>query len=368
MVTIGIVGVGLVGSELISQLLVHSNRTDSSQSRKFKVVALANGRQQLLSTGAYTPLDLSSWNTNLQAQGVPVNLDGFAEYLSHSPEPAVLVDNTASQDVADQYPAFLRKGLHIVTPNKKAFSGQLKLYKEILAEAKNNHKLIYHESTVGAGLPVLNTLNDLIQTGDEVIKIEGIFSGTLSYLFNNFSSANADKTKDPVKFSDVVKVAKANGYTEPDPRDDLNGLDVARKVVILGRLAGLDLTVENLPVENIVPEDLRAVPSSEEFLKKLSEFDHHFEELNQTALNNKEVLRYVGVVDPVNGKSSVSLVRLPFNHSFASLKESDNIIAFTTRRFPNPLIIQGSGAGAAVTAFGIFSDLIKIAERTLKLE
>ncbi|KAF9372139.1 hypothetical protein CPB97_001447, partial [Podila verticillata] len=150
---------------------------------------------------------------------------------------------------------------------------------------------------------------------------------------------------------------------EPDPRDDLNGMDVARKVIILGRVAGLDLTQETVQVENIVPELLRSLPT-DEFMAKLPEFDEHFAKLNAEAVQNGQVLRYVGLVDPVHGKSSVTLARYPASHPFASLKGSDNIIAFTTERFPSPLIIQGSGAGAAVTAFGIYSDILKIAERT----
>ncbi|CAG8499663.1 5019_t:CDS:2 [Ambispora leptoticha] len=361
MVNLGIIGVGLVGSELISQLLSYSKHA-SSYSPTFKVVALANTSKHLLSNASYDSIDLSSWNSILKTNGVPVNIDAFVEYLSNSPDTAVVIDNTASQEIAHLYPQFLRKGLHIATPNKKAFSGDIKLYKEILAEATRNRKLVYHESSVGAGLPVLSTLNDLIKTGDEIIKIEGIFSGTLSYLFNNFSYSSI--SNESPKFSEIVMVAKNSGYTEPDPRDDLNGLDVARKVIILGRIAGLDLTLETLPVENIVPESLRAVPTSAEFLTKLPEFDNHFESLNQKARSSNQVLRYIGTVDVKGGNSSVKLMSLPVSHPFASLKGSDNIIAFTTRRFPNPLIIQGAGAGAAVTAFGVFSDLFKIAERS----
>ncbi|KAJ2129771.1 Homoserine dehydrogenase, partial [Coemansia sp. RSA 921] len=155
----------------------------------------------------------------------------------------------------------------------------------------------------------------------------------------------------------------ASGYTEPDPRDDLNGMDVARKVTILGRVAGYELSTNTLPVENIVPEELRSVSTADEFMARLPEFDEHFKKLNDEALASGSVLRYVGMVDGVNNQSSVKLARYPLDHPFASLKGSDNIIAFTTERFPNPLIVQGAGAGAAVTAFGIFSDLIKVCER-----
>ncbi|RHZ87970.1 hypothetical protein Glove_27g22 [Diversispora epigaea] len=356
-VNIGIIGVGLVGSELISQLTTH---IANNSSPKFSIVALKNSSKQLLSNSTYTSLNLSNWKTTLQTQGLASNLLTFVDYLSNSPTPTIIIDNTSSSEIASQYPLFLKKGLHIITPNKKAFSEDIEYYKEILNEAEKNKRYLLHESTVGAGLPVINTLNDLIGTDDKIIKIEGIFSGTLSYIFNEFSSLNGDTKK---KFSEIVKVAQENGYTEPDPRDDLNGLDVARKVVILGRIAGLDLSLNTLLIENIVPEPLRNLNSSSEFLSRLSEFDHHFDNLNQTAKNNNKVLRYVGVIDLAHGEKSVKLVSLPSTHPFSSLKGSDNIIAFTTQRFPNPLIIQGAGAGAAVTAFGIFSDLLKIYER-----
>ncbi|KAG0367385.1 homoserine dehydrogenase-domain-containing protein [Gamsiella multidivaricata] len=354
-VNVAIVGVGLVGSEFIRQVL-------ATQSKKIAVIAVANSRQMLTSTQPLT----ASWKDELAASGAtkPFTLDAFTASLaaSKASHPTVVLDCTSNETVAAYYPTWLEAGFHVVTPNKKAFSGDLALYKKIKElSSQPGSPLVYHESTVGAGLPVINTLNDLVNTGDKIVKIEGIFSGTLSYIFNNFSTLDASAK--PVKFSEVVSVAKELGYTEPDPRDDLNGMDVARKVIILGRVAGLDLTQETVQVENIVPELLRNA-SPQDFMSKLPEFDAHFEKLNQEAVQNQQVLRYVGLVDPVNGKSSVTLARYPANHPFASLKGSDNIIAFTTERFPSPLIIQGSGAGAAVTAFGIHSDILKIAERT----
>ncbi|KAF9173952.1 hypothetical protein BGX21_008126 [Mortierella sp. AD011] len=353
-VNVAIVGVGLVGSEFIRQVL-------TTQSKKIAVVAVANSRQMLISS---TPLT-ASWKEELSGAATkPFTLEAFTASLaaSKASHPTVVLDCTSNETVAAYYPTWIEAGFHVVTPNKKAFSGDLALYKKIKElTSQPGSPFVYHESTVGAGLPVINTLNDLVNTGDKIVKIEGIFSGTLSYIFNNFSTL--DTNAKPVKFSEVVTVAKDLGYTEPDPRDDLNGMDVARKVIILGRVAGLDLTQETIQVENIVPELLRNA-SPQDFMSKLPEFDAHFEKLNQEAIQNGQVLRYVGLVDPVHGKSSVTLARYPSSHPFASLKGSDNIIAFTTERFPNPLIIQGSGAGAAVTAFGIYSDILKIAERT----
>ncbi|KAJ1964955.1 Homoserine dehydrogenase [Dipsacomyces acuminosporus] len=359
MLNVAIVGPGLVGNALVEQLIAHT------QSPRFvtlpvAIVGLINSKKMAVSATPFAAADLCEWKSRILGGSAPAaDLSQFADALAAIDGPTAVVDCTSSDTIAELYPAWLSKGLHIVTPNKKAFSNDISLFRKIQELSSSPQgPSVYHESTVGAGLPVLSTLNDLIRTGDKVVKIEGIFSGTLSYLFNNFSAPGATQL-----FSECVSVAKASGYTEPDPRDDLNGMDVARKVTILGRAAGLDIGTDTLPVENIVPEALRGVATADEFMAKLPEFDEHFRQLNAEALASGSVLRYVGLVDAAGGQSSVKLSRYPLEHPFASLKGSDNIIAFTTERFPNPLIIQGAGAGAAVTAFGIFADLIKIAER-----
>ncbi|KAI8341691.1 homoserine dehydrogenase-domain-containing protein [Chlamydoabsidia padenii] len=358
MVNIGIVGVGLVGSELLAQLKV-------TGAKRLNVVGMTTSKKMVVSNTSYTGLDLTEWKKNLQEQGVEANLGVFAKYLSDAPDHGIIVDCTASDSVAELYPSWLELGLSVVTPNKKGFSGPLTLYRSIQSLAGNLNgtgkaPFAYYESTVGAGLPVLNTLSDLVLTGDKVEKIEGIFSGTLSFLFNNFSSLSGGNKG---SFSENVKVAKELGYTEPDPRDDLNGMDVARKVTICGRLAGVDLDLTTLPVENIVPGPLQTVASAEEFMAKLPEYDDHFTKLNEEAKKDNQVLRCVGLVDVKGGQSGVKLLRYPGSHPFASLQGSDNIIKFTTEYFPNGLIIQGAGAGAAVTSFGIFSDILKIQGR-----
>ncbi|CAO3675298.1 unnamed protein product [Rhizopus stolonifer] len=308
MVNIGIVGVGLVGSELVSQILT------SSYKNAMKVVALSTSQKMLLSNAEYQSLTIEqseNIRSTVTQTGVTANLTDFASYLAGSKQHSVIIDCTASEDVAKLYPSWLRSGLSVVTPNKKGFSSSLELFKEIQSLAANNKEgsktpLVYHEATVGAGLPVLSTLTDLVKTGDEIISIEGIFSGTLSYLFNSFSSLASSSGQ---KFSETVSVAKSLGYTEPDPRDDLNGMDVARKVAICGRLAGLDLDLSTLPVENIVPKDLQSIQSTHEFMSKLPEYDEHFSKLNQEALDNNQVLRYVGTVDVKGGNSGVKLIK-----------------------------------------------------------
>ncbi|KAJ3064222.1 hypothetical protein HDU98_012343 [Podochytrium sp. JEL0797] len=353
-INIALIGPGLVGSEFLSQVLAHQRR---GVSPLLRVVAIASSKAAFVSP---VGVDLSSYKLAPRS-------DALAALVAaaQAAPPCVVVDCTSSDHVAALYPSLLQSGCHVVTPNKKPFSSNASLYSDIKGALATGGKqgarpLLFHEATVGAGLPILSTLEDLVATGDEIVKIEGIFSGTLSYIFNNYSTVTAPAV--PQKFSDIVNVAKANGYTEPDPRDDLNGMDVGRKVVILGRVAGLPLSLDTLPIENIVPEQLRSIASADDFMAQLPSFDAHFAAMNDAARAKGRVLRCVGVIDP-NGGSSVRLAEYDASHPFASLKGSDNIIAFTTKRFPNPLIVQGAGAGAAVTAFGIFSDLLKIAAR-----
>lgn len=280
----------------------------------------------------------------------------------------MLVDNTSNQDLADAYPLFLKKGISIVTPNKKAFSGSYQLWKDIFAAAANGSGsgdkagYVFHESSVGAGLPVLCTLNELVDTGDEIRKIEGVFSGTMSFLFNSFMPVGGGGGS----FSAEVKKAKELGYTEPDPRDDLNGLDVARKLTILARLAGLPIeSPTSFPVESLIPKELDGCKSGDEFLGRLPEFDGKMEELKKAAAAEGKVVRFVGSVDVSKKEVKVGLEKFDASHPIAALKGSDNIIAFYTKRYgDNPLIIQGAGAGGEVTAMGVTADLIKVLKLT----
>jgi len=285
--------------------------------------------------------------------------------------PSVMVDCTSDNSIAAQYPALLQAGVHIVTPNKKAFSGSQSLYDEILSAKKAYKALVYQESTVGAGLPVIGPLKDLVDTGDEIYKAEGVVSGTFSYVFNEFSKPS-DKTPAP-KFSEVVKIAQEAGFTEPNPADDLNGSDVARKLCILARLIGssslpsLPEGFASVPTESLVPKELESVTDGKEFMKRLPEFDDYFEKLRAEAYAEGNVLRYVGLVDVKAGKLKAGLEKYPFAHPFAaSLSGSDCILSFLTKRYPSPLIIQGAGAGSAVTAMGCVADLLKIHERVVQ--
>ncbi|KAI9143423.1 homoserine dehydrogenase-domain-containing protein [Paraphysoderma sedebokerense] len=359
--SIALIGPGLVGSAFLSQIQQHI------QSPRIKTIAVSlaailNSRKLLVAPKGQS-LNITTCNQDLDSSPVESSIEKLIAHLTTLPNP-IVVDCTSSAHIASSYPLFLQNNIHIVTPNKKAFSSEPELFSQIkkLSYPENpTGPFVYHESTVGAGLPVLSTLNDLIQTGDEVVKVEGVVSGTLAYIFGKFSPVAGEAQK----FSECVKVAKDLGYTEPDPRDDLNGLDVARKCLILSRLSGLNLSLSDLNIKNLIPSQLRDVPL-DQFMSRLNELDSEMESVQADAKKAGSVVRYVGVVDVKAGKVKVELGRYPHNHPFANLQGSDNMIAFTTKRFPNPLIIQGAGAGADVTAFGIFSDLLKIGKSLRK--
>ncbi|TQB70425.1 hypothetical protein MPDQ_000453 [Monascus purpureus] len=364
-VYLGVIGVGGVGTAFLNQL----SRLPSPP----QLILLARSTQTLLSPApAYTPsIAPGDWAT---AQSTPsitkagaLSVDEIASYLSSAPGRSVLVDNTSDPALASAYPTFLKKGISIVTPNKKGFSSDLSLWKDIFASAAQGSSLVYHESTVGAGLPVISTLKDLVATGDEVTRIEGVFSGTLSFLFNIFAPVSSSGSSAP--WSQVVAQAKELGYTEPDPRDDLNGMDVARKLTILARIAGLDVqSPESFPIESLIPSELASLPSTpdgiQQFMTRLPGFDSQMTRIKEDAEKNGKVVRYVGSIDVPKKEVKVGLQLFDKDSAIAGLKGSDNIISFYTKRYgANPLIVQGAGAGGDVTAMGVTADLLKALER-----
>ncbi|CAH2034693.1 unnamed protein product [Thlaspi arvense] len=318
-----------------------------------RVIGITGSSKMLLSESG---IDLSRWRELMKEEGESANMEKFTQCVkgNHFIPNAVMVDCTADADIASCYYDWLLRGIHVVTPNKKANSGPLDQYLKIRDLQRKSYTHYFYEATVGAGLPIISTLRGLLETGDKILRIEGIFSGTLSYLFNNFVGTRS--------FSEVVAEAKQAGFTEPDPRDDLSGTDVARKVTILARESGLKLDLDGLPVQNLVPKPLQACASAEEFMQKLPQFDEELSKQRQEAEASGEVLRYVGVVDAVEKKGTVELKRYKKDHPFAQLSGADNIIAFTTTRYKEqPLIVRGPGAGAQVTAGGIFSDILRLA-------
>ena len=346
--SIGLIGPGTVGRVLLAQIETQIERL-RALNLDLRVRAIASSKRMLLEE---TAVDLDRWSERFAAAGEPLDLEKFAnhvqaDYIPHT----VIIDCTASADVGSRYVGWLKRGIHVVTPNKKANSGALPYYRALqeAGRAAGTHYL--YEATVGAGLPIIQTLRDLRETGDEITRIEGIFSGTLAYLFNVFDGRES--------FSTIVRAAKAKGYTEPDPRDDLSGMDVARKLIILAREMGLTLEMADVRVEGLVPQALEKC-SVEEFMARLAEFDAAMAETLAQARAKNEVLRYVGRID-ADGNATVGLMRLESKHAFANIALTDNVVRFATRRYcDNPLIVQGPGAGPEVTAAGVFSDLLRL--------
>ncbi|KAG1680976.1 hypothetical protein FOA52_009935 [Chlamydomonas sp. UWO 241] len=350
---VGIVGSGLIGSALIEQLREQKQKLHDEFNIDIRVLGIASSKKMLLSPKG---IDLDNWQAQMASEGVVCDLQKFGEALRGSYIPNVaIIDNTASDMPPTFYLGWMQSGIHIITPNKKCGSGPLEQYQAVRKVQRDGYTHFFYEGTVGAGLPILATVKQLQDTGDRVTKIEGILSGTLSYIFNTFG-------KGPATFSDIVADAKAKGYAEPDPRDDLNGTDVARKVVILARECGLKLELEDIQLESLVPASLRVVKGGDEYMARLPEFDGEMAERLSAAEASGEVLRYVGVVDVEARRGVVQLRRYPKSHPFAQLEGTDNIISFTTARyFKQALVVRGPGAGAEVTAGGVFGDLLRLA-------
>ncbi|KAJ7525674.1 hypothetical protein O6H91_17G061300 [Diphasiastrum complanatum] len=350
---VGIIGPGLIGGTLLEQLREQAATLKEDFKIDLRVLGIMGSRSMILNN---LGLDLSQWRQQLAEKGENADLERFTTHMhsNHSIPNTVIVDCTANAEVAGKYYQWLKRGIHIVTPNKRANSGPLNRYLQLRELQRQSYTHYFYEATVGAGLPIISTLRGFLETGDKIQRIEGIFSGTLSYIFNNLSEGKT--------FSQIVSEAKAAGYTEPDPRDDLSGLDVARKVIILARESGLRLELDDIRVQSLVPEPLQACSSADEFMEKLSDYDHEISTKRDEANLAGEVLRYVGLVDVLGNTGSVELRRYPSTHPFAQLSGSDNIISFTTARYQKqPLIVRGPGAGADVTAGGVFSDMLRLA-------
>lgn len=347
--SIGLIGPGLVGSALLEQLASQAARLKRDFNLDLRVRGIAGSRRMLL---ADREIDLGDWRNAMDGAG-ETDLEQFATHVAaeHLPH-RVIIDCSADEGVGRRYAGWLEQGVHVVTPNKKANSGPLAYYRQLREAGRHSGAHFLYEANVGAGLPVIMTLRDLRETGDEIHAIEGIFSGTLAYLFNVYDGS--------VPFSQIVREAKSLGYTEPDPRDDLSGMDVARKLIILGREMGLTLELDDVEVESLVPAALRE-GSVQAFLDRLPEFDARMRQLHADAQAAGEVLRYVGSLT-AEGRATVGVRRLSARHPFANLALTDNIVRFVTTRYAdNPLIVQGPGAGPAVTAGGVFGDLLRLA-------
>lgn len=348
-VSIGVIGPGGVGGQLLDQLAGEIPRLFTQSRVDLRVRAVAGSRRMVL---APRVVDLADWRGALE-RGEASDLDAFAAHVQaeHLPH-AVIIDCSGVAEVAARYTDWLSRGIHVITPSKLAASGPLEGWRRLQRTRRAAGSRYLGETTVGAGLPIIQTLRDLRQTGDEIIAIEGILSGTLAFLFNGYDGSKP--------FSAIVSEARALGFTEPDPRDDLSGRDVARKLVILAREMGLDLELEQVEVESLVPAEL-AGGGIDEFLAGLAGWDDSMLERLESARARDHVLRYVARLDGRSGRAAVGLEELPGDHPFAYARLTDNVVQFVTHRYrDNPLVVQGPGAGPGVTAAGVFADLLRL--------
>jgi aspartokinase/homoserine dehydrogenase 1 len=344
-----VVGVGNIGKELLKQINDHHGYLVKNNLLNIKIVGLTNSRKMLIDAEG---LDLNRWENALEEKGETADLAKFVEQMKVLNLPnCVFVDNTASPYPSTFYKQVFEANVSVVTCNKIANSGEFKQFAELKDTAQKHGVDFYYETNVGAGLPIIKTLNDLIISGDKITKIEAILSGTISFIFNNF--------KGDLTFHDIVKQAQEKGYTEPDPRDDLGGVDFMRKMLILARNSGLPLEAKDVDLGAILPDNCAQAPSVGAFYEELKVSNDYFEKLKRDAEAENKVLRYIGKLE--DGKVSISLQAVGANHPFYALSGSDNIIAFTTERYcETQMVVKGPGAGAAVTAAGVFADLVKV--------
>lgn len=342
-VSVYLIGTGVVGSALLDQIEKNQQKFRDNFSLDIRVVALANSRTVHLDPQG---IDLKTWRTT---SGDFFSWNSFFVQMLNSPcNNPVFVDCTSNPQIADSYPEILRAGIPIVTPNKKANSGTWEQYRAL----RESGTAFLYDANVGAGLPILNTVQGLQRSGDPILKIEAVLSGTLSYLFNSFEEGTS--------FSELVHDAQMKGYTEPDPRDDLNGMDVARKLLILAREAGYPLEMADIQLDKFLPDACFEAPSIDAFYDKLRDYDPILIEMRRKEQTAGKRLRYIASFE--NGKASVSLCAVGPEHPFYHLSGNDNIISIHTEYYSkNPLVIRGPGAGADVTAARVLEGIVRLA-------
>ena len=344
-----ICGTGTVGGSLIEQIRCQQQKLMQERGLKLKVVGIADGHRALFTRAG---IDLASYREEMEEKGIPSSAGVLHdEIIGMNIFNSVFVDCTASAEVASLYKEFLMHNISVVAANKIAASSDYSIYSELKQIARRRGVKFLFETNVGAGLPIINTINDLINSGDKILKIEAVLSGTLNYIFNKISA--------DVPFSQTIKMAQEERYSEPDPRIDLSGKDVIRKLVILAREAGYKLEQTDVEKHLFVPNDFFE-GALEEFWKKVPSLDADFEARRQKLENENKRWRFVAKLE--NGKGSVSLQEVDSKHPFYGLEGSNNIILLTTERYKEyPMMIQGYGAGASVTAAGVFADIMSIA-------
>ncbi|MHB1921286.1 MAG: bifunctional aspartate kinase/homoserine dehydrogenase I [Chitinophagaceae bacterium] len=345
-------GVGNIGKTLLNQMRSHEGYLLENNSLRLKVMGITNTRTMVIQDQG---IDLGIWEKELHQSGEPADLETFVQRMKDLNLPnSVFLDNSASEKVIKYYDTIFQSNISIVTCNKLGNSGNYAQYQRFRDSVKKYGVDFYYETNVGAGLPIISTLRDLLVSGDKILKIEAILSGTISFIFNQFRGDMA--------FHDIVKEAQQRGYTEPDPRDDLSGMDFMRKMLILARDSGYAVEMEDIDMEKILPENCLRAKTIADFYEELKKSNEYFEKLKSQAETHGKVLRYIGILE--NGQVQIKLKMIDSSHPFYSLSGSDNIISFTTERYQDrPLVVKGPGAGAAVTAAGVFADLVKVGAR-----
>jgi aspartokinase/homoserine dehydrogenase 1 len=354
-VHLALIGHGNVGGTLVEQILDSAHDILNRKRVDLKIVAIANSRKVAFNKAGFG----SDWRQKIKYSQTESSVQSLVDFANeHHLENLVMVDNTASKDFVKNYPVFVENGFDVVGSNKIYNTLPISEYRNFRKLLEKNKKKYLYETNVGAGLPLIDTIKLLHLSGENITRIKGVFSGTLSYVFNNFSLRNDN-------FSTIINEALEKGFTEPDPREDLSGNDVARKLLILARELDLINEFDDINIQNLVPESLLSV-SKEEFLSRLDELNDEYQSIKENQKSD-HVLRYVGDLhgnlQEEKGELDVKLISVPANSALGQLKGSDSIFEIYTESYgENPIVIMGAGAGAKVTARGVFGDILRLSE------
>nr|HRD06848.1 bifunctional aspartate kinase/homoserine dehydrogenase I [Saprospiraceae bacterium] len=346
-VNLFIVGTGLIGSTFLQQLANQRQQLIDQFKLELNVAGLSNSRKMLLNEDG---IDLNGWKTALDSDGKDADIEAFiASMKEMNLSNSVFIDNTADEHIPGHYAQILSSNISLVTPNKVATSASNEEYKRLKKLAADRKIFFKYETNVGAGLPIISTLQNLINSGDKILKIQAVMSGSVSYIFNNF--------KEGVPFSSLVVKARELGYTEPDPREDLSGADVRRKIIILTRESGYDIESDAVDLNAVLPDHLMDAKDVKGFLELLPDYDNEMALRASAAASAGKVLRYIGTME--EGRAKISIEEVGSESPFYSLDGSDNLFVITTQRYKTrPIIVRGPGAGAEVTAAGVFADVL----------